>query len=74
MRRGFKTEAERLADRTRAEPGFRPHVHMPIRDLAVYLEIEIYPADQQVDRVDLDERRTRPPPPSRSIGLRHQHQ
>lgn len=55
MRRGFKTEAERLADRTRAELGLQPHVHMPIRDLAAHLDIEIYPADQLVDRADLEE-------------------
>ncbi|BCB83672.1 ImmA/IrrE family metallo-endopeptidase [Phytohabitans suffuscus] len=55
MRRGFKTEAERLADRTRAELGLRPHAHMPIRDLAAHLDIEIYPADHLVDLDDLEE-------------------
>ncbi len=55
MRRGFKTEAERLADRTRTELGLPPHAHMPIRDLAKHLDIEIHPADQLVDRTDLEE-------------------
>jgi hypothetical protein len=55
MRRGFKTEAERLADRTRAELGLQPHAHMPIRSLAAHLDIEIFPADQLVNRVDLEE-------------------
>lgn len=55
MRRGFKTEAERLADRTRAELGLQPHAHMPIRNLAAHLDIEIHPADQLVDRAELEE-------------------
>jgi Zn-dependent peptidase ImmA (M78 family) len=55
MRRGFKTEAERLADRTRAELGLQQHAHMPIRNLAAHLDIEIYPADQLVDLADLKE-------------------
>lgn len=55
MRRGFKTEAERLADRTRAGLGLQPHEHLPIRDLATHLDIEIYPADRLVDRADLGE-------------------
>ncbi|GAA4469125.1 ImmA/IrrE family metallo-endopeptidase [Phytohabitans houttuyneae] len=55
MRRGFKTEAERLADRTRAQLGLQPHAHMPIRDLATHLSIEIYSADDLVDQADLEE-------------------
>jgi Zn-dependent peptidase ImmA (M78 family) len=55
MRRGFKTEAERLADRTRGELGLKPHAHMSIRDLAAHFNIEIYSADQLVDRADLEE-------------------
>lgn len=55
MRRGFKTEAERLADRTRAQLGLQPHAHMPIRDLAAHLNIEIRSADELVDRAELDE-------------------
>lgn len=55
MRRGFKTEAERLADRTRAELGLLPHAHMSIRDLATHLDIEMHPADDLVDRADLEE-------------------
>jgi Zn-dependent peptidase ImmA (M78 family) len=55
MRRGFKTEAERLADRTRTQLGLLPQEHMPIRDLAAYLNIKIYSADALVDRSDLEE-------------------
>ena len=55
MRRGFKTEAERLADRTRAQLELQPHDPMPIRDLAAHLNLAIYPADDLVDRTELDE-------------------
>jgi Zn-dependent peptidase ImmA (M78 family) len=55
VRRGFKTEAERLADRTRAELGLQPHAHMPIRRLAEHLNVEIYPADHLVDLAELKE-------------------
>lgn len=55
MRRGFKTEAERLADRTRTQLGLQPHTHLPIRDLATHLNIKIYAADDLVDRVALEE-------------------
>jgi hypothetical protein len=55
MRRGFKTEAERLADRTRAQLGLQPHAHLPIRDLAEHLKIEIYGADELVERTELEE-------------------
>lgn len=55
MRRGFKTEAERLADRTRAHLGLQPHAHMPIRDLAAHLNVKIYSADDLVGRADLEE-------------------
>ncbi len=55
MRRGFKSEAERLADRTRAQLGLQPHAHLPIRDLADHLGIEIHAADELVDRAELEE-------------------
>jgi Zn-dependent peptidase ImmA (M78 family) len=55
MRRGFKTEAERLADRTRGELGLAPADHLPIRDLAAYLGVSVYAADELVDPADLDE-------------------
>jgi Zn-dependent peptidase ImmA (M78 family) len=55
VRRGFKTEAERLADRTRVQLGIEPHDHMSIRDLVNHLNIEMYSADELVDRADLDE-------------------
>lgn len=55
MRRGFKAEAERLADRTRASMGLGPHDQLDIRDLAQHLKVEIVPADELVDRAKLDE-------------------
>lgn len=55
MRRGFKTEAERLGDRTRAQLGLQPHAQMPIRDLAAHLNIEVRTADELVDRAELEE-------------------
>ena len=55
MRRGFKTEAERLATRTRDELGLQGDAHMPIRKLAAHLGIEIHPADHLVDRAELEE-------------------
>jgi Zn-dependent peptidase ImmA (M78 family) len=55
MRRGFKSEAERLADRTRAQLALQPHSHMPIRDLAKHLNIETYSADELIDRAELEE-------------------
>lgn len=55
MRRGFKAEAERLADRNRAQLGLQPHAHMSIRDLAAHLNIEIHPASDLVNPADLEE-------------------
>jgi Zn-dependent peptidase ImmA (M78 family) len=55
MRRGFKTEAERLADRTRAQLALRPTDYMPIRDLAAHLNVRIYSAEQLIDQAELDE-------------------
>lgn len=55
MRRGFKTEAERLADRTRAQLGLQPHAHMPTRELAAHLDIEIHSADDLVNPAELEE-------------------
>ena len=58
MRRGFKSEAERLADRTRDQMDLQPHAPLPIRRLAQHLHVEVYAADRLVDRemlVELDE-------------------
>lgn len=55
MRRGFKSEAERLAERTRTQMGLRPHDRLDIRDLARYLDVDVIPADQLVDRGRLEE-------------------
>ncbi|MBX6750982.1 MAG: ImmA/IrrE family metallo-endopeptidase [Micromonosporaceae bacterium] len=55
MRRGFKTEAERLADRTRAQLGLKPDAWLEIRDLARHLKIEVHAADEFVEKKDLEE-------------------
>lgn len=55
MRRGFKSEAERLADRIRGELGLRPIDHLPIRNLAAHLGVPVYAADELIDPADLDE-------------------
>lgn len=54
MRRGFKAEAERLADRTRAQMGLEPVDGLAIRDLAGHLQVEVFAADQLVDRAKLE--------------------
>jgi Zn-dependent peptidase ImmA (M78 family) len=55
MRRGFKAEAERLADRTRAQMGLQPVDRLAIRDLADYLKVEVFAADQLVDRAKVED-------------------
>jgi Zn-dependent peptidase ImmA (M78 family) len=55
MRRGFKTEAERLADRTRVQLGLSPRAYFPIRQLAEHLGIETYSADELIDRDEIEE-------------------
>jgi Zn-dependent peptidase ImmA (M78 family) len=55
VRRGFKAEAERLAERTRTQMGLRPHDHLDIRDLARHLGVEVTRADQLVARARLEE-------------------
>lgn len=54
MRRGFKTEAERLAERTRANMGLLPHDRLMLSGLASHLNFEIIPADRLVDRARLE--------------------
>jgi Zn-dependent peptidase ImmA (M78 family) len=55
VRRGFKSEAERLADRTRAQLGLGPYAVLPIEDLAHHLSIEVHAADELVSRSDIEE-------------------
>ncbi|MBW4704646.1 ImmA/IrrE family metallo-endopeptidase [Micromonospora sp. RL09-050-HVF-A] len=55
MRRGFKAEAERLADRTRAQLGLQPYAPLPIRHLANQLKVEIYAADDLIDRSRIEQ-------------------
>ena len=55
MRRGFKAEAERLAERTRTQLGLRPHDQADIRQLAKHLNVEVIAADGLVDRARLEE-------------------
>jgi Zn-dependent peptidase ImmA (M78 family) len=55
VRRGFKAEAERLAERTRTQMGLRPSDRLSIRDLARHLNVDVIPADQLVDRARLEE-------------------
>jgi len=54
VRRGFKAEAERLAERTRIQMGLRPDDRMDIRDLARQLHVAIIPADHLVDQAQLE--------------------
>ncbi|WP_141578805.1 ImmA/IrrE family metallo-endopeptidase [Actinomadura sp. WMMA1423] len=55
MRRGFKAEAERLADRTRSDMGLTPTTPVDVRVLAHHLNIEVVPADQLIDIRKLQE-------------------
>ena len=55
MRRGFKTEAERIAECTRTQMGLLPCDRLLLSDLALQLNFEIIPADQLVDRARLEE-------------------
>jgi Zn-dependent peptidase ImmA (M78 family) len=49
VRRGFKSEAERLADRTKTQMGVAAAEPVKIRALARHLNIDIVPADQLID-------------------------
>jgi len=55
VQRGFKAEAERLAERTRTQMGLRPHDRLDIRGLADHLNVEVLSADKLVDRSQLEE-------------------
>ena len=50
MRRGFKAEAERLAERARADMGLRSHDLLDSWQLAKYLNVDVIAADRLVDR------------------------
>jgi Zn-dependent peptidase ImmA (M78 family) len=55
VRRGFKAQAERLAERTRTQMSLRPHDPLDIRQLARHLNVEVIQADELVDRARLEE-------------------
>ncbi|WP_165684635.1 ImmA/IrrE family metallo-endopeptidase [Streptomyces sp. KO7888] len=55
MRRGFKSEAERLADRIRAQIGLRSDVPPDIRQLAAHLRVEVIDAQELVGMDSLRE-------------------
>jgi hypothetical protein len=55
VRRGFKAEADRLAERTRTQMGLRPHDQTDIRQLAKHLNVEVIPADRLVERAPQEE-------------------
>jgi Zn-dependent peptidase ImmA (M78 family) len=57
VRRGFKAEAERLAERARTDLGLRPHDRLDIWQLAKHLNVEVMQADHLVDRARLEELR-----------------
>lgn len=48
MRRGFKSEAERLADRVRTQIGLRSDAPPDIRQLAAHLRVEVIDAQELV--------------------------
>lgn len=53
MRRGFKAEAERIAERTRTQMGLHPGDRLPVEELARHVNVEIISADKLVNRVKL---------------------
>jgi Zn-dependent peptidase ImmA (M78 family) len=55
VRRGFKAEAERLADRTKTQMGVSAAQPADVRALAQHLNIDILAADQLVNRQKLEE-------------------
>lgn len=58
MRRGFKAEAERLAERTRTQLGVTPAEPAEVRALARHLNVEVVPADALIDRQKLQDLET----------------
>ncbi|WP_328847626.1 ImmA/IrrE family metallo-endopeptidase [Streptomyces sp. NBC_00258] len=55
MRRGFKSEAERLADRVRTQLGLRSDAPPDIRKLAAHLRVEVIDAQELVGMDSLRE-------------------
>lgn len=55
MKRGFKTEAERRAQRLRLDMGLPAHARVPPAALAEHLNIQVVLADTLVNRADLEE-------------------
>ncbi|MEI5097813.1 ImmA/IrrE family metallo-endopeptidase [Streptomyces sp. PmtG] len=55
MRRGFKSEAERLAERVRATIGLRPDVSPDIFQLADHLRVEVIDAQDLIGMESLQE-------------------
>jgi Zn-dependent peptidase ImmA (M78 family) len=55
VRRGFKAEAERVAERTRTQMGLRPRDRLAIEALASHVNVEIMPADRLVERAQLQQ-------------------
>jgi Zn-dependent peptidase ImmA (M78 family) len=55
VRRGFKAEAERLADRTKAQMGVSAEEPVDVRALARHLNIDILAADQLIGRRKLQD-------------------
>lgn len=55
MRRGFKSEAERLAERTRSQFGLAPVATLDVKALARHLDVQVISADLLVDRSLLEE-------------------
>lgn len=58
MRRGFKAEAERLAERTRAQMGVAASEPADVRALALHLNVDIVAADALIDRRRLQDLET----------------
>ena len=55
MRRGFKAEADRLAELTRTQLGLRPYDMLDIRQVAKHLNVAVIPADHLIDRARFEE-------------------
>lgn len=53
MRRGFKAEAERIAERVRAQAGKRPSEPVGAMDLANHVGAQVRPADELTDLAKL---------------------
>ncbi|HEY0695195.1 MAG TPA: ImmA/IrrE family metallo-endopeptidase [Kribbella sp.] len=54
MRRGFKAEAERIAERVRTKTGKRPSEPLGTMDLAKHIGAQVRPADELTDLAKLE--------------------